>query len=101
MSGLRFSARARADAFAIWDGLANSGDRFGTSPVDPVDSAEAFAARLAQACRAVVADPASGTAREDLGVDLYEFDVGSFRLFYRRGLDVVDVVRVVQAAFPD
>ena len=101
MSGLRFSARARADAFAIWDGLANAGDRFGTSPVDPVDSAVAFATRLAEACRVIVADPVAGTSREDLGIDLYEFDVGSFRLFYRRGLDGVDVVRVVQASFPE
>jgi plasmid stabilization system protein ParE len=101
MTTARFSARARADAFAIWDDLATSGDRFGTSPDDPVDSADAFAAELSAACRAVLDAAVDAVARDDLGPGIREYPGRGFRLFYRARPDGVDIVRVVSNAIPD
>jgi plasmid stabilization system protein ParE len=96
-----FSTRARADTFALWDDLASAGDRFGTGPVDPVESAEAFAERLRAACDRIRSDPGCGAPRDDLAPGLRSLALEDAVVFYRARDDEAQVVRVLAASEVD
>lgn len=98
MTGLRFSARARLDAFAIWDDLAAAGDRWGSLPDDPIDSADAFARRLGDACSRLRVDPECGDACPDLGDGVRSIPVDDAVLYFRATEAMVDVLRVLRNA---
>jgi plasmid stabilization system protein ParE len=92
VSALRFSVRARADTFALWDELATSGDRFGSSPVDPIDAADAFAARLSEACARITGDPACGMPRDDVVQGLRVLPTQGCLVAGGAGVDIVRVL---------
>ncbi len=62
------------------------------------ESADNFLDRFEEAFTLLVEQPFVGRARGELAADLRSFPVSSYLIFYRLNEDVIEIVRVLNAA---
>ncbi|HKP77951.1 MAG TPA: type II toxin-antitoxin system RelE/ParE family toxin [Phenylobacterium sp.] len=86
MSGYRLSPAARADLEAIWT--------FGEEGWG-ADQAELYIRRIQRAVETVASDPRRGRPCEDIRPGYFRFAVGTHMLFFRRDVDVIEIVRIL------
>jgi len=88
MAGVTFAPAAEADLEGIFDHIA----------ADNPAAAAGFVARLEELAARLAETPGMGRARPDLLPELRSFPLGSYLLFYRPGIDGIEVVRVLHGA---
>ncbi len=85
---IHFSDQARADLGEIWDYLAERSEKTADQKLD----------RIKATCQLFVDTPELGRRREEFRAGLRSFPIDSYLIFYRVGIERVDILRVLHGA---